>query len=105
MARKRGNSLGVWLTDTELAKVKAAASEANLSPSVFIRKCLLQKEVTIIPGIRDLTVELKRIGNNLNQITRAVNEGSVKIPGDDLITIKDELGQVWALLCRIFKKI
>ncbi|MCL6087530.1 MAG: MobC family plasmid mobilization relaxosome protein [Actinobacteria bacterium] len=75
MGRKRNNSLGIWLTQEELESLKTRISKTNINQSTYIRKCILEKDMTIIPGIRDLIIEIKRIGNNLNQITRSVNEG------------------------------
>ena len=105
MTRKRNNSLGIWLSKDELDFLKAEISKTNLSQSIYIRKCILKKEMTIIPGIRDLVIEIKRIGNNLNQITRSVNEGSLKIIGNDLSDIKEDLKKVWEQLASTLKKI
>lgn len=105
MRRKRNNSLGIWLTTEELENLKTKISETNLNQSAYIRKCILEKNITVIPGIRDLVIEIKRIGNNLNQITRSVNEGSLTILGDNLKNIKDDLGIVWDNLAETLKKI
>jgi len=105
MARKRNNSIGLWLTKEELAFLKNNISKTNLNQSTYIRKCILNKEIRVIPGIRELVIELKRIGNNLNQITRAVNEGSLTIIGDNLNNIKDDLKSVWEKLDKTLKKI
>ena len=42
----------------------------------------LSKDVTIIlpPDIAPLVTEMKRIGNNLNQIAAKVNSGAVYVP-------------------------
>ena len=105
MRRKRNNSLGIWLTTEELEDLKTKISNTNLNQSAYIRKCILEKNITVVPGIRDLIIEIKRIGNNLNQITRSVNEGSLTILGDNLKNIKDDLGLVWDNLAETLKKI
>ena len=105
MARKRNNSLGLWLTKEELAVLKNNISKTSLNQSTYIRKCILNKEIKVIPGIKELIIELKRIGNNLNQLTHAVNEGSLKIINDDLKDIKYDLGKVWIKLNEALKKI
>lgn len=105
MGRKRNNSIGIWLSDRELESLKARISKTPLSQSAFIRKCLLERQMTVIPGIRELTIEIKRIGNNLNQIARAVNEGSLKIISSDFKYIKDDLKAVWEKLLDSLKKI
>jgi len=105
MARKRNNSLGLWLTKEELAILKNSISKTNFNQSTYIRKCILNKEIKVIPGIKELIIELKRIGNNLNQITRSVNEGSLKVINDDLKDIKYDLKTVWEKLDKTLKKI
>ena len=105
MARKRNNSIGIWLSDEEFENLKLRVSKTTLNQSAFIRKCLLEREMTIIPGIRELIIELKRIGNNLNQLTRSVNEGSLTVIDDDLKDIKYDLGDVWIKLNEALKKI
>lgn len=41
----------------------------------YILKSSLQSEIKVI-DLQPLLVELKRIGNNLNQITRKINSGA-----------------------------
>ncbi len=105
MARKRDNSIGIWLSDEELESLKLRVSKTTLNQSAFIRKCLLEREMTVIPGIRELIIELKRIGNNLNQIARAVNEGSLTVINDDLKDIRYDLSDVWIKLNKALRKI
>ena len=105
MARKRDNSIGIWLSDKELENLKLRVSKTTLNQSSFIRKCLLEREMIIIPGIRELIIELKRIGNNLNQLTRSVNEGSLTVINDDLKDIKYDLRDVWIKLDEALRKI
>ena len=105
MSRKRKNLVGFWLDDNEFLSLKNKISQTNLTCSSYLRKCILEKNFTVIPGIRDLVIEIKRIGNNLNQITRSVNEGSLTILGDNLKNIKDDLGLVWENLAETLKKI
>ena len=105
MSRKRNITLSFWLTQEELEGLKTRISNTNLNQSTYIRKSILDKNITVIPGIRDFTIEIKRIGNNLNQITRLANEGSIKILGNDLSDIKEDLKKVWEQLASTLKKI
>jgi hypothetical protein len=105
MGRKRKFLVGFWLDDNEFLSLKNKISKANLTCSSYLRKSSLDKNIIVIPGIRGLIIEIKRIGNNLNQITRSVNEGSLKILGDDLGDIKEDLKKVWEQLDTTLKKI
>jgi len=63
-----------------------------------------KKNITVIPGIRDFMIELKRIGSNLNQIPRQANEGSLTIIGDNIKNINEDLKSVWEKLAETLKK-
>ena len=105
MVRKRKHSLGIWLDEKELTQLKNRISKTNFKQSEYIRRCLLDKKITVVPGIRELIIELKRIGTNLNQITRSVNTGALTVLGDNLKDIKEDLKEVWARLVLVLKRI
>ncbi len=105
MARKRKIPETFWLSENEFLSLKNKISKASLTRSDYLRKCSLNKNITVVPGLRDLVIEIKRIGNNLNQITRSVNTGALTVLGDDLSSIKDDLKTVWKKLAIILKKI
>ena len=105
MGRTRKNPVMLWLSDQELTLLKNKISKTNLDRSKYLRKCSLDKKITVVPGIRDLIIELKRIGTNLNQLTRSVNEGTLTVLGDNLKDIKEDLKTVWARLALVLKRI
>ena len=77
----------------ELEK-KAAACGWSLSD--YIRACISATHVTVIEGADALTEELRRIGNNLNQLTRHANTGFVDVV--DLRETRKEVARIWQLL-------
>lgn len=64
--------------------------------SDFVRDCIFKKEIVNISGADEIAHELQRIGNNLNQLTRAVNAGFVRAV--DLGETKQEVQKVWQSL-------
>ena len=105
MGRKRKKPVTFWLSEYELSSLKNKITKTNLTRSDYLRKCSLNKNITVIPGIRDLVIEIKRIGNNLNQLTRSVNRGTLTVLGDDFKVIKEDLKTVWDRLAAALKKI
>ena len=61
MARKRNYPVTVWLDEKELILLKDKISKTNFYRSDYIRKCSLGKNITVVPGIRDLIIEFKKI--------------------------------------------
>jgi hypothetical protein len=67
----------IRLTDAERADLEAKAALEGMSLSEWVRKELTNSKARRAPAATDkaLLTELNRIGNNLNQIARALNRG------------------------------
>ena len=74
----RNAVIPIRVTSEERSLLKEAARAVNVSLSEFIRRLALKKRMPPV-GVgkvnRETYSELCRIGNNLNQLVRAVNEG------------------------------
>ena len=95
MERKRDKQINIRLRADEYLKVYSLMEEADMGLSEYVRKCILKKEIVRIYKIKEFLEELNRIGNNLNQLTRKVNQGKVKELGDDLVQINCNLNVVF----------
>lgn len=74
----KGTQLHLRLTEAEAARIRAAAESRGLTVSAYVRRAALGGEVPPAPvadagELRELYAELRRIGNNLNQIARSMN--------------------------------
>ena len=105
MARKRNYPVTVWLDEKELILLKDKVSKTYFYRSDYIRKCLLGKSITVVSGIRDLIIEFKRIGSNLDKIIRSVDCDTSTVVGDNLKDIKEDLKTVWTKLAVVMKKL
>lgn len=72
--RKRNITLSIRLTSEEKEALTKKASDADLSMTDYILRCSSRKKIRVL-NMSKVIVELKRIGNNLNQITRRINSG------------------------------
>jgi len=107
MVRKRNYPVTIWLDGKEMVYLKDKVSKTPYMRSDYIRKCSLDKNITVIPGIRDLIIEFKRIGNNLDKISRLIdNDSGLQIMlSEDLKNIKEDLKITWAKLAVVMKKL
>ena len=64
--------------------------------SDYLRDCIFGKEIVVIEGVDRVADELRRIGNNLNQLTRAVN--MEQIQAVDLSGMRKEVAMLWQSL-------
>ena len=63
---------------------------------MYLRDCALGKKIIVVKGVDEVANELRKIGNNLNQITREVNSGYLYEV--NLTETREELKRIWQLL-------
>lgn len=71
------NRFEIRLTDKENAQLKAKALKAGVRRATLLRNYIANRpimDMELATEIRKLTVEISRIGNNINQIARRWNE-------------------------------
>ena len=80
----------------EREQIEHKALTSYRTVSRYLRDTALDKPIGIINGVDKLADELRRVGNNLNQITRAVNAGMISAV--DLNETREELKKIWQSL-------
>ena len=80
-AEQRRHSVSCRLTDAEL--VRLDARRGQVSRGEWMRLAALDRPPRIVPEINKVAwADLARVAGNLNQITRAINEG--RLPTKDV---------------------
>lgn len=75
-SRKRAETLTIRLTSKEKEMIQKKATKAQLSVTDFLVATSLRTEIHVAEDIKPLLIEMKRIGNNINQITMKINAGA-----------------------------
>ena len=100
--RTRQKRVTVRLTMDEYFALESLANTAGLSQQEYIRKSIFEQEIVAVDGIKELVPELKRVGNNLNQIAKALNSGGYYHSG--IMENQKELAEIWQLLRQYLQK-
>ena len=83
----KSKRLEVRMTPEEYETISQKAEKAKLSMSAFVLKSCLNKQIFVIDGLDEVIRQQKYIGNNLNQLTRAVQSGTVSVIGlNDMVS-------------------
>ena len=90
--RKRNNVVPIRFSDHELSVIDANAMKAHMSRTEYLVSAGMDKPIVILDGLKPMLAELRRIGNNVNQLTRKANSGEVYVVG--LNEINEQLGEV-----------
>lgn len=75
--RKRDKTLTVRLTESEKSLIEKKAKRANMNLTEYIIAVSNKSKINVTEDTKPLLVELKRIGNNINQIAMKINSGAV----------------------------
>ena len=97
MNKKRQKQIIFRLSESEAEKLKKNIERSGRNQQEYLVACALQKKITNTDGIKMLLPELKRIGSNLNQITKVLNATGQYEP--QLMTENQkELNDLWQQL-------
>lgn len=77
--RIRDKVLGIRLTEKERQKIVDKAKSVNMSTNEFIIKCTNKAKIKAPLDLKPVTIELKRISNNINQIAMKANSGAITV--------------------------
>ena len=82
--RKRNQTLSIRLTPTEKKEIIIKAKQAQMTLTDYLIECSRNTNITVT-DLTEVLVELKRIGNNLNQIARKANSRRFFFPKFDSV--------------------
>lgn len=95
--RTRPNQIIIRMTEEEYLSYKDRLEKSNLKGNDFGIRCLLDHSINVVPGTLEMIRSLKAIGNNLNQIAKAVNGDY--LPGRNTISeLERGVTELWQLL-------
>ena len=93
---KKDKIITIRVNEKEKKKLIEKSKIAKLSLSEYLIEQGLDKEIVIIDGLNEVVTELRRIGNNINQLTYLANSG--RIYTADLSEVKQEIVKVWSVI-------
>ena len=104
MNKTRPKQLSFRVNEEEYQQLQEKVFQSGKNQQENILSCFLEKQIVNTDGIKELIPELKRIGNNLNQIAKRCNEGGVLPSEAEVREQGEELKQVWQLLRRYLQR-
>ena len=90
----RDSNIGLRVNDREWKLIQRKVRLSGLTLREFFLRCVCGKDIIVKPGGREVVVELKRLGNNLNQLTYLANAGRIYDCAQELQHIYAEVREV-----------
>lgn len=78
MKQTKDKNYAFRITDKDLNTIKQKAKKAKMTVTDYITKSALDKDIIIIDGLPEIVTQLKKIGNNLNQLTMLSHQEVIK---------------------------
>ena len=98
----KDKKINIRLTEKEKNLIESKAKKYNMTITKFIVSSCLKDKIIIINGLDKIDTELRRIGNNINQLTRLANEKI--ITEVNLKELRMEVNNIWQLLKQLAQK-
>lgn len=96
--RKRNNQIHFFVSDEELKAINERMKRCKIdSLSIYGRKMMIDGYVLVVDDSKELkefSYELNKIGNNINQIARALNAGHT-VPQEKIDEIQEMMVTIW----------
>lgn len=98
----KDKKINIRLTKKEKSIIESKAKKLNMTITKFIVSSCLKDKIIIINGLDKVDTELRRIGNNINQLTRLANEKIITVI--NLKELRMEVNNIWQLLKQLVQK-
>ncbi len=98
----KDKKINIRLTEKEKSIIEVKAKKLNMTITKFIISSCLKDKIVIVNGLDKVDSELRRIGNNINQLTRLANEKIITVI--DLKELRMEVNNIWQLLKQLVQK-
>lgn len=92
----KDKKINIRLTEKEKSIIELKAKKLNMTITKFIVSSCLKDKIVIVNGLDKVDNELRRIGNNINQLTRLANEKIITVI--DFKELRMEVNHIWQLL-------
>lgn len=98
----KDKKINIRLSEKEKSIIEVKAKKLNMTITKFIISSCLKDKIVIINGLDKVDTELRRIGNNINQLTRLANKKIITVI--NLKELRMEVNNIWQLLKQLVQK-
>ena len=90
------------VNEKEYNKIKSQIEKSKLNTSEYLLRTAMDKDIIVVDGLEEIIMQLRKIGNNINQLTKLCNQG--RITNIHLEDVKKEVKSIWQLLNLLIQK-
>ena len=103
MNRTRPKQIVIRMSEQEFATVKTNVALSGMRQQEYLIRAITNQNICNTDGLKEIVPEIKRVGNNLNQLTKKANEGKI-VAANEVQLMKKELDEIWQSLRQFIQK-
>ena len=84
------------VNEKEYNVIKTKIEKSKLNTSKYLLRTAMDKDIIVIDGLEEIIKQLRKIGNNINQLAKLSNQG--RLINVNLEDVKEEMKNIWQLL-------
>lgn len=93
---KKYSVITIRVTKQEKEKLIKKSQKTEITLSEYLIEQGLERDIIIIDDVRNFVHELRKIGNNINQLTHLANSGTIRTVYLD--GFKEDMKKIWSAL-------
>ena len=66
------------VNEKEYNKIKSQIEKSKLNTSEYLLRTAMDKDIIVVDGLEEIIMQLRKIGNNINQLTKLCNQGRIR---------------------------
>ena len=90
------------VNEKEYNKIKSKIEKSKLNTSEYLLRTAMHKDIIVVNGLKEIIIQLRKMGNNINQLTKLCNQG--RLTNINLEDVKKEMKSIWQLLNLLIQK-
>lgn len=84
------------VNEKEYNVIKTKIEKSKLNTSKYLLRTAMDRDIIVIDGLEEIIIQLRKIGNNINQLAKLSNQG--RLINVNLEDVKEEMKNIWQLL-------
>jgi len=77
------------VNEKEYNVIKTKIEKSKLNTSKYLLRTAMDKDIIVIDGLEEIIIQLRKIGNNINQLAKLSNQG--RLTNVNLEDVKEEM--------------
>ena len=90
------------VNEKEYNVIKTKIEKSKLNTSKYLLRTAMDRDIIVIDGLEEIIIQLRKIGNNINQLAKLSNQG--RLINVNLEDVKEEMKNIWQLLNLLIQK-